>query len=206
MRRAIAALTFTAIVLGTTIPAQARQAFDHPQSMVDRYGRYYVPDRMLGDGRKTVRQVKRVVKKTVTVAKKVIEKPVEVARTITAYAQQIAKVSWAKFEREKFPKPLVQLADVIADRCKGFKVISGSRPGAVVAGSGRPSLHSFNKAIDITGKDYKCAYRVIAEAKFRGGVSMDAWRVAHIHISYDDVNGREMGARFQHYRPRYASR
>lgn len=57
------------------------------------------------------------------------------------------------------------------------------------------SLHAQGKAVDVRGP-YGCIY---AQLKgWTGGYSTDAGRVRHIHISYDEAGGREMGLRFAH--------
>lgn len=93
-------------------------------------------------------------------------------------------------------KPLADKITQVASVCPGLRVISTIRPGAVVRGSGRPSLHRYGKAVDISG-DYRCLYAALKT--FAGGVSIDAHRVRHIHVSWDP-KGREWGARFAHYR------
>lgn len=100
--------------------------------------------------------------------------------------------------------PLAAKILSVASLCPGTTVISTVRPGAVVRGSGRPSLHRYGKAVDIAGP-YGCLYAALKG--FPGGVSTDAHRVRHIHISYDK-GGREWGSRFAHFggsrRTRYA--
>jgi hypothetical protein len=93
------------------------------------------------------------------------------------------------------PAPLVAKVHEIVDHCRGFHVVSGYRPGARIAGSGRVSLHALHRAIDIAGPNYHCAY-----ARLRGwpgGVSIDAWRMHHIHLSWAP-GSHEWHARFNH--------
>lgn len=78
--------------------------------------------------------------------------------------------------------------------CPGTHAISGVRHTRI-AGTRRMSLHAQGKAVDVHGP-YGCIY---AQLKgWSGGYSTDAGRVQHIHISYDDGGGREMGLRFAH--------
>jgi hypothetical protein len=102
------------------------------------------------------------------------------------------------------PQPLVLKVREIEDRCPGFHVISAFRPGARIAGSGRPSLHASHKAADIAGPNYACAYNRLHG--WPGGVSIDAARMRHIHMSWSP-HGREWHARFNHWHgQRYARR
>jgi hypothetical protein len=93
-------------------------------------------------------------------------------------------------------------------------LISAHRPGAVVAGSGRASLHSAypSRAADMAGNP-SCIYAHLHG--WRGGYSVDYSRVKHVHISWSPpgsghMAGREWHARFNHYgggrRRHYASR
>jgi hypothetical protein len=94
-----------------------------------------------------------------------------------------------------FPAPLLTKVREIVKDCRGFHVVSGYRPGARIAGSGRVSLHALHRAIDIAGPNYHCAY-----ARLRGwpgGVSIDAWRMHHIHLSWAP-GSHEWHARFNH--------
>lgn len=93
------------------------------------------------------------------------------------------------------PRPLVAAIHRVQAACPGFRVISAYRPGARIRGSGRLSLHARNKAADIAGGNYRCAYRVLAG--FPGGMTTDAGRAKHIHLSWDP-GGREWGLRFAH--------
>lgn len=90
--------------------------------------------------------------------------------------------------------PLAAKLASIEAACPGTHAISGIRHTRI-AGSRRMSLHAQGKAVDVRGP-YGCIY---AELKgWTGGYSTDAGRVQHIHISYDDAGGREMGLRFAH--------
>ncbi len=93
------------------------------------------------------------------------------------------------------PGPLVAAIRRVAVYCPGFHVISAFRPGARVRGTGRLSLHARHRAADIAGGSYGCAYRVLRD--FPGGLSIDAGRTRHIHLSWDP-GGREWGMRFAH--------
>jgi hypothetical protein len=84
------------------------------------------------------------------------------------------------------------------------RIISTVRPGAVVAGSGHPSLHRDGRAVDIQGNP-SCIYAHLRD--WPGGYSVDYSAVRHVHVS---LGGREDGARFRHggghrrHRMRYA--
>lgn len=96
------------------------------------------------------------------------------------------------------PAQLVAAIAGVQRACPGFRVISGYRRGARVRGSGRPSLHASNRAADIAGGDFACAYGVLAG--FAGGMTTDAHRVRppHIHLSWAPGSG-EFGRRFAHH-------
>jgi hypothetical protein len=85
----------------------------------------------------------------------------------------------------------------------GARLTSGYRPGARVAGSGHPSLHSVYpaRAADVAGNP-SCIYSHLQG--WQGGYSTDYGRVRHIHISFSPpgagyLAGREWHARFGHY-------
>jgi hypothetical protein len=101
------------------------------------------------------------------------------------------------------PTPLQDALRRVAAACAGFRVTSACRPGAIVAGTNRTSLHASCRAADFHVANYACAYAVLRG--FPGGVSMDAHRVAHIHVSYAPGSG-EWGARFNHGAAQYARR
>lgn len=90
--------------------------------------------------------------------------------------------------------PLQAKLASIQAACPGTHAISGVRHTRI-AGTLRMSLHAQGKAVDVRGP-YGCIY---AQLKgWSGGYSTDAGRMQHIHISYDDAGGREMGLRFAH--------
>ncbi|MEW5919290.1 MAG: hypothetical protein AB1762_23005, partial [Gemmatimonadota bacterium] len=90
--------------------------------------------------------------------------------------------------------PLAAKLASIQAACPGTQAISGIRHTRI-AGTRRMSLHAQGKAVDVRGP-YGCIY---AQLKgWSGGYSTDSGRVQHIHISYDDAGGREMGLRFAH--------
>jgi hypothetical protein len=102
------------------------------------------------------------------------------------------------------PAPLVAKVHEIIDHCRGFHVVSAYRPGARIAGSGRISLHALHRAADIAGPHYACAYARLHG--WPGGVSIDAYRMHHIHLSWAP-HSREWHARFRHGGgTRYAAR
>jgi hypothetical protein len=85
----------------------------------------------------------------------------------------------------------------------GSRLISGYRPGARVAGSGHPSLHSVYpaRAADVEGNP-SCIYSHLQG--WSGGYSIDYGHVRHVHISYSPpgtgyLAGMEWHARFAHY-------
>lgn len=90
--------------------------------------------------------------------------------------------------------PLQAKLASIQAACPGTHAISGVRHTRI-AGSRRMSLHAQGKAVDVRGP-YGCIYSQLKG--WSGGYSTDAGRVQHIHISYDDGGGREMGLRFAH--------
>jgi hypothetical protein len=85
----------------------------------------------------------------------------------------------------------------------GARLVSGYRPGARVAGSGHPSLHSVYpaRAADVSGNP-SCIYAHLQG--WQGGYSTDYGRVRHVHLSYSPpgtgyLAGKEWHARFAHY-------
>lgn len=90
--------------------------------------------------------------------------------------------------------PLQAKLASIQAACPGTHAISGIRHTRI-AGTRRMSLHAQGKAVDVRGP-YGCIYSQLKG--WSGGYSTDAGRVQHIHISYDDGGGREMGLRFAH--------
>ncbi len=90
--------------------------------------------------------------------------------------------------------PLAAKLASIQSACPGTHAISGVRHTRI-AGTRRMSLHAQGKAVDVRGP-YGCIYGQLKG--WSGGYSTDAGRVQHIHISYDDAGGREMGLRFAH--------
>jgi hypothetical protein len=124
----------------------------------------------------------------------VCERRVEPRRRTHRHARRHAK-SRADRTASGLPGPLV--AKVLElDRACGMRVISTFRPGALVAGTRRVSLHALHEAADIAGGDYACAYARLA--RWPGGVSTDAAAVHHIHLSWEP-GGREWRARFVHH-------
>ena len=90
--------------------------------------------------------------------------------------------------------PLAAKLASIQAACPGTHAISGIRHTRI-AGTRRMSLHAQGKAVDVRGP-YGCIY---AQLKgWSGDYSTDSGRVQHIHISYDEAGGREMGLRFAH--------
>ena len=79
-------------------------------------------------------------------------------------------------------------------------VVSGLRPGARIAGSGRRSRHASGQAVDVSG-NYRCIY-----AHLRGwpSYSLDGPRMRHVHISLGEGHFYHHGGR--HHGHRYAGR
>lgn len=84
----------------------------------------------------------------------------------------------------------------------GAKLISGFRPGAHVAGTHHPSLHSAypSRAADLAHNP-SCIYAHLVD--WAGGYSVDYNRVRHVHISYSPpgsgyLAGREWHMHFVH--------
>lgn len=94
-----------------------------------------------------------------------------------------------------FPVPLQKMVATLQSEC-GARITSAYRPGARVAGSGRPSLHSVKKAVDLQARNPSCLYATLKKARYAGGYSTDYRAVNHLHMSW---GGREHGARFAHY-------
>jgi len=86
---------------------------------------------------------------------------------------------------------LATKAQEIVANC-GSTVISGWRPGARVAGSGRVSLHASGRAIDLKGNP-RCIYLHLQG--WPGGYSVDYRAMQHVHVS---LGGIEDGLRFVH--------
>ncbi len=97
--------------------------------------------------------------------------------------------------------PLAAKLASIQAACPGTQMISGVRH-TKIAGTNVMSLHAQGKAVDVRGP-YSCIYAQLRD--WSGGYSIDAVRMRHIHISYDEAGGREMGLRFTHGlgRPNY---
>lgn len=98
--------------------------------------------------------------------------------------------------------PLAVKIGEIQEAC-GSRLISAHRPGARIAGSGHPSLHSVlpARAADMSGNP-RCIYGHLQG--WRGGYSIDYDRVRHVHISWSPpgsgyLAGKEWHARFAHY-------
>lgn len=90
--------------------------------------------------------------------------------------------------------PLQAKLASIQAACPGTHAISGIRHTRI-RGTRTMSLHAQGKAVDVRGP-YACIYAQLAD--WKGGYSTDSGRVQHIHISYDEAGGREMGLRFAH--------
>jgi uncharacterized protein YcbK (DUF882 family) len=62
------------------------------------------------------------------------------------------------------------------------KVISTCRPGAVIAGSGKPSKHRYGLAVDFDAGSRKQAIVNWLIANHRSGGTMTYARMSHIHV------------------------
>jgi hypothetical protein len=124
--------------------------------------------------------------------------PIKAVEAVVDGARRLAGVT-----SSALPSQLQNILHQVAAACAGFRVTSACRPGATVAGTNRTSLHASCRAADFQVGNYACAYAVLRG--FPGGVSMDAHRVAHIHVSYAPGSG-EWGARFNHGTTQYARR
>jgi hypothetical protein len=116
----------------------------------------------------------------------------------TRRAERVRRAVEPAYASEGYPAGLVgslqaKLAS-IQSACPGTHAISGVRHTRI-AGTRRMSLHAQGKAVDVRGP-YGCIYGQLKG--WSGGYSTDAGRMQHIHISYDDAGGREMGLRFAH--------
>ena len=149
------------------------------------------------------KSVKRVVKQRIVRQKRAkahpFAVPIKAVETVVDGARRLAGVATSVL-----PSPLQNALHQVAASCSGFRVISAHRPGARIAGTGRPSLHASGRAADFVVKNYSCAYAILRG--FPGGVSMDAHRVGHIHVSHSHPGGQEWGARFNHGGRAYAKR
>lgn len=150
-------------------------------------------------GRTVARKAHRATIKVATVA---VESGADVAAgsATVIYAGHLARA--ARLSLEGYPAPLIAKVREIEGACPGSKLISAFRPGAVVRGSGRPSLHATKRAADMRGNP-SCIYARLRS--WPGGVSTDYAQIRHVHFSYAP-NGREWGARFAHYGSRQAKK
>lgn len=136
------------------------------------------------------------------------------ARNDRAFRRRTFKMARKPIVREKLARrtvrgtstagivaPLAAKVAEIGTAC-GSTVISGVRHTRV-AGSGRISLHSSGRAVDMRGNP-SCIYAHLHG--WPGGYTTDYGRMAHIHISYDPGGGREMGLRFAHGGGKYRAR
>lgn len=126
------------------------------------------------------------------------------APTITGYSRQIAKTA----NLSAVASGLAAKVRELMAACPGTRIASAYRPGARVAGTGRPSLHSRYpaEAVDLAGSP-KCLYGHLHGTGWPGGYSVDYAAVRHLHLSLAS-DGRERGARFVHHsgHRRYAMR
>ena len=112
-------------------------------------------------------------------------------RTLAAYLGEFRPLK----SLAGFPVPLQKMVATLQSEC-GARITAAYRPGARVAGSGRPSLHASKKAVDLQARNPSCLYATLKRARYAGGWSTDYRAVNHLHMSW---GGREHGRRFAHY-------
>ena len=101
------------------------------------------------------------------------------ARTLGDYAEFSARRASAAISTSCMPAALKAALARIKSACGRVQVISGHRPGARVAGSGRPSYHASCRAVDFHAPR-ACALRVLAG--WNGGLGTYSGRMTHIHL------------------------
>jgi hypothetical protein len=74
------------------------------------------------------------------------------------------------------------LLDRIEQQFGAVKVISTCRPGARIAGSGKPSKHGFGLAVDFDAGGRKAAIVNWLKANHHSGGTMTYARMSHIHV------------------------
>lgn len=106
-------------------------------------------------------------------------------------------------QRQVEPNILAKVWAALAKIPGSQKIISGFRPGAIVAGTNRPSLHGFGKAVDIGANAYDPAQSAMGDAiakLFRSGavpgVSEVLWKTMkggnhfdHVHVGFRHGGG-----------------
>lgn len=112
--------------------------------------------------------------------------------------------SWlTEAQRQVEPGVLSKVWAALARIPGSQKIISGFRPGAIVAGTNRPSLHGFGKAVDIGADAYDPAGSAMGDAiakLFRSGavpgVSEVLWKTMkggnhfdHVHVGFRHGGG-----------------
>lgn len=80
------------------------------------------------------------------------------------------------------------------------KVISTCRPGAVIAGSGRPSQHRYGKAVDFMPNGNRAA--MLAWLRANAGGAVITYASGHIHFDTGGYRNRIAGAKYKHYSAR----
>lgn len=101
------------------------------------------------------------------------------------------------------PSSVSSALEQVAARCSGFQRLSTVRPGSVISGTHRASLHRYGLAVDFRVSSYGCAYAVLSG--WQHGLSLDAGRMRHIHISDGSSIGRSEGRFYHGGGRRYAS-
>lgn len=119
-------------------------------------------------------------------------------RTLAAYLSEFRPLK----SLAGFPVPLQKMVATLQSQC-GATITSAYRPGARVAGSGRPSLHASKRAVDLQARNPSCLYATLKRVRYAGGYSTDYRAVNHLHMSW---GGGEHGRRFAHYQRSYRIR
>ncbi len=88
----------------------------------------------------------------------------------------------ASASRSCLKAPAAALLARIEQQFGAVKVISTCRPGARIAGSGRPSKHGFGLAVDFDAGSRKAAIVNWLRANHHSGGTMTYARMSHIHV------------------------
>lgn len=94
-----------------------------------------------------------------------------------------------RWKGHRMPSSVALKLQEVQRKYGSIRIISSCRPGATVKNTGRPSMHSYCRAIDF--KPPRGKYRTVAnylKRTWSGGVGTYSGRFNHIHI--DDNRGR----------------
>lgn len=87
----------------------------------------------------------------------------------------------------------------VGSKCKGVRIVSGVRKTFVRGYKRRVrSLHWTGNAIDFRASSYKCAYQALRSYGWKWGMSRDARRCRHVHLSFGGKRREPSG--FRHRR------